>query len=183
MKPVLDFIAPRKGIVAFWASFLVYSVLTWLPPQSLWFDPSAPVFADAFEGAPVPLIYSREIKRETLISYTVVVRSTDDVEPACDAKTGPFLYKPTLEAEGGRRTVSKPVADKALDWWAGESPECMGLPAGTYYVSTTWKLEQPLRAFLPDFLKDVFGWVIPPKYISVQSSPFTIWPAAYEVKG
>lgn len=157
-----------KRHICYVITFLGYCALAAIPGEWLWFDPGAPIFRDAERGQPVTLSYTREIKRNTSIAYTVVVRDAVSLDIVCESQSGPFEYK---KAHG-------PIVDKDLAWWAPGDPRCRALKPGSYWVETQWRIVTPLRAilreFLPDNIATALGWIIPPKAVYRDSPPFTI---------
>jgi len=160
-----------------------------MPATVFLFDPDTPTFHPAVEGEAIGYDYSRTIKADALISYSVVVRQAGNVSPVCGGRGGPFIYRQTLDQSG--HVVSLPSPTNTLGDWAG-NPECETLPAGTYSVSTTWKIERPLRAFLrkpfggeaaPEWvnaLATAVGWLLPSKHVTRTSPAFTVREATDE---
>lgn len=153
--------------VAAGAVFLAYCATVSLPAERYWFDPDPPVFADAPEGASPELVaYARVIHADGPISFAAVVRVVGEGVPACSGSDGPFPY----------HKDSGPVTGKDLDWWTAHAPECLALPPDEYWVRTTWTIHRPMEAFLPTVLDPLLGWVLPPKHVTEDSPPFTIYP-------
>lgn len=140
---------------------MVYLPLCLVPGEWFWFDPGVPVFEDTVQGTSPALTYWRDFKTDGLLSYAVTVREKAAQVPLCDGQTGPFQYH---KNDG-------PVIGKDLNWWMGE--KCI-LEPGAYWTETTWKLSDPLASLLPYPLSDLFGWILPPKYITRISPVFQI---------
>ena len=156
---------------ALWSAFVAYILAAAAPAEMLWFDPDAPVFHQDRVSGGVVYTYAREIKRPTLASYSVVVRRVGEIAPSCDGRGGPNEYEPTRDANGDITKLVAPAND--LGYWAGNE-RCTSLANGEYYVTTVWKLERPLGDLLP-LVSDIIGWVVPPKYITRVSEPFSVF--------
>lgn len=144
----------------------VYLPLTLLPATVAWYNPVVVLFSDTTVGTPPALSFYREIKRDSMIEYSVVVRNADG-EVICDSRGGPFQYK---KQEGA-------VVNKTLTDWAPQDPRCAHLPEGAFRVETTWRVVRPLGDFLPPgILREMFGGVLPPKYVTRVSPVFHVLP-------
>lgn len=144
----------------------VYLPLTLLPATVAWYSPGVVLFSDTTVGTPPALSFYREIKRNSLIEYSVVVRNSDG-EIVCDSRGGPFQYK---KQEGA-------LVDWTLADWAPQDPRCANLPEGAFRVETTWRVVRPLGDFLPPgSLEEVFGGILPPKYVTRVSPVFHVLP-------
>lgn len=156
-----------KRLIAALAFSALYFPLAFAPGELLWFDPQAPVFS--YKDGEVGYQYVREIKRDSLIKFSVVVRTPDVVDPVCAGLGGPFTYKATLDDGGTAALAAKPGT---LGYWAN-NPECDELPPGTYYVETVWTIVRPLGDLLPSG-EETIGWLLPPKNVIRVSPPFTV---------
>lgn len=67
------------------------------------------------------------------------------------------------------------VLGETLGWWVPSDPRCLLLPPGSYEVSTTWQVIDPLTAFLPSWLDEWLGWIVPPKRVTRVSPPFMVY--------
>ena len=142
---------------------LGYIGLSLIPTSALWFDPSTPVFADAEEGTAPAMLYERTIHDEMIIAYVVVARPVGNgTEVFCEGDNGAgFPYKPG----------SGPIVGKDLVWWASGDERCRDLAAGSYEVTTTWTINQPMRSLLPAFLQEtILSSLLPPRIV-VRTSP------------
>ena len=140
----------------------VYLPLCLVPGEWFWFDPGVPVFEDTVQGTSPALTYWRDIKIEGLQTYAALVREKAAQAPVCDGGLpGVFPY----HKDAG------PVVGKDLDWWMGK--KC-NLKPGYYWIETTWTIPAPLASLLPYPLSDLFGWILPPKYITRISPVFQI---------
>ena len=147
-------------------TLFIYLPLTLLPPTVGWYRPGPVVFNDTPVGTVPDVSFYREIVIDSFIYYSVVVRNSEG-EIMCDAIGGPFQY----EAQAGI------LAGKTLADWAPSDPRCRRLPVGEYVASTTWTVIRPLGDYLPEgLLRDVFGGVLPPKYVTRVSPVFHILP-------
>lgn len=147
-------------------TLFIYLPLTLLTPTVEWYRPGQLVFNDAPVGTAPEVSYYQEIVVDSFISYSVVVRNSEG-EIMCDAIGGPFQYK----AQAGI------LAGKTLADWAPSDPRCGRLPVGEYVAETTWTIIRPLGDYLPEgFLRDVFGGILPPKYVTRVSPVFHILP-------
>lgn len=135
-----------------------------LPAESFWYNPGQVVVKDAEQGTAPRVEFNRHIMREARIGYSAAVRLAGEVAPACDGKVGPFTYQPD----------NGPIFKKDLVWWVAGNEACRNLPQGTYWVETCWEVATPARAVLPALLKDLFGWLLPPKHVCRNSAPFEI---------
>lgn len=144
----------------------VYLPLTLLPATLFWYNPGVVLFSDTTVGTPPALSFYREIKRDSMIEYSVVVRDSDG-EVACDSRGGPYQYQ---KQEGA-------VINKTLREWAPQDPRCANLPVGAFRVETTWRIVRPLGDFLPQgMLEEMFGGILPPKYVTRVSPVFHVLP-------
>ena len=147
-------------------TLFVYLPLALLTPIVGWYRPGQPVFSDSTVGTVPEVSYYREIVVDSFISYSVIVRNSED-EIMCDAVGGPFQYKAQVGMLSGKTLVD----------WAPSDPRCTHLPVGEYVVETTWTVTRPLGDYLPEgFLRDVFGGILPPKYVTRVSPVFHILP-------
>lgn len=140
-----------------------------LPAESLWFNPSPPVFGNAVAGESPHLdFYARTIHSAADIRFAAVVREVGEAPWVCAGEDGPFKYQP---AQG-------PVLGKDLGWWTAYDVGCEDLPPGTYWVQTTWTVERPLAALLPDWLHldSLLGGILSAKDTTRDSPAFTITP-------
>lgn len=144
----------------------VYAAAAAVPMETFWFDPGTPVIRDAVVGSDPELVFSRNIKRDALIQYSLLIRSAADNHAACDAVGGPFTY----------RKHSGPLIGKTLGWWGSSDPRCGRLPVGAYYGQVTWTAVAPLGDLLPEFLRGPLGWLLPPKRVSREIMIFNILP-------
>lgn len=144
----------------------VYGAAAAVPMQALWFDPGQPVIRDAVVGTASDLVFSRNIKRDSMIGYVLVIRDAADRDVVCDASGGPFLY---LQGDG-------PLIGKTLGWWGPSDPRCARLPVGAYYGVVTWTAVRPLGDLLPGVLQGPLGWLLPPKSVSRDIMIFNILP-------
>ena len=141
----------------------LYAPLAMMPAEWLWYDPGVPTFGDVVSGNPIPVFFSRDIKRLSLIQYAAVLRQADSGIAVCDGNGGPFPYKPKSGA----------VIDKDLHWWMGG--DCAAtLTPGHYWVETTWTVVRPLGDLLPAPLDQMFGWIIPAKTVTRISPVFNV---------
>jgi hypothetical protein len=154
-----------KHVVALAVLAIPYLVGAMLPAELLWYNPGLVHFQDAKQGTAPVLEFTRNIKRESSISYSVVVRNADGAV-VCEGRGGPFTYK----------IVNGPLIGKDLVWWAAGDGRCGRIPVGSYWSETCWKVETPLAALLPELLKTPFGWLLPPKRICRTSDVFNIVP-------
>ena len=146
---------------------LVYLPLVMIPATAFWYSPGVVLFSDTTLGKSPELSFYREIKRDSFIEYSVVVRD-ENGRVACDASGGPFRYQ---KQEGV-------LVDVTLAEWAPSDPRCRLLPVGSYWVETTWKVVRPLGDFLPTGdLEEMIGGIIPPKYVTRLSPVFHINPS------
>jgi hypothetical protein len=161
----------------------IYIGFAAMPLSWWWYAPGEVFIYDADEGDVPALRFSRDIYRQTVMQYSVIIRGRDGLS-ACESHSGLFPYQ---ERHG-------PIVGRDLEWWA---PGCGTLPAGAYTMSTTWTAPQPLAALLPKpapvdpeatpdiwtrvgnsvkiGLRDGVGWLLPPKRVTRESS-FVIRP-------
>jgi len=144
--------------------FVPYLTLAALPTSAFWYDPGEVRIIDTAQGSAPKVEFFRHIKRPTSISYSTVTRNERN-DIVCEGRGGPFTYKP------GRGILS----GKDLVWWSAGDERCGNLPVGHYWPETCWTVVAPTRALLPDFLKDAFGWLLPPKRVCRVSQPFEIY--------
>ena len=140
-----------------------YLIAASLPASVFWYEPGEVYILDADSGSAPAIKFTRNIKREAGISYAVVVRNIGG-ETSCEGRGGPFTYKP----------MHGPLIGKDLVWWASGDQRCARLPVGTYWGETCWSIVAPMRDLLPGPLKDVFGWILPPKHVCRVTLPFTV---------
>ena len=146
-----------KGDLIFGAFMLVYVILTAIPGEWFWFDPTEPVIADSRVGEDPHVTYLRDIKAKAGIRYSVILRTGPEATAACIDAAGPFNYLPKR---------SGPL-DMALTEWTTD-PRCHDLPVGVYYGQVTWTIINPYRDLLPEWLRPILGGVasiIPPKEV------------------
>lgn len=149
--------------------FALYVLGEILPAECFWFNPEAPVFSNAYAGeTPALDFYARKIQRGSSIRFAAVVREVGEAPWVCTGEDGPFPYEP---AEG-------PVVGKDLGWWTAYADDCEQLPAGSYWVQTTWTVERPMAALLPDYLHldGLLGGLLSDKEVTRNSPAFTIYP-------
>lgn len=154
------------------AAMTIWGALEWLPAESLWFDPEVPVFSDVAQGEVPKLSYSRVIKRDSWISYHVILSEVGVSFPVCDPDSPKIQYR-------ANRSGSAVGGD--LNRWLGDRRRCEAdhLAPGTYQVETTWTVHYPLQALLPKAWQDHIGalrYLVSPKRITRQSPPFTVRP-------
>ena len=142
---------PRM-IDAFSILALAWAFLAILPVEALWYRPGTPVVADTTAGKVPGVAFERKILRNVRMSYSVVIRSLDDMRPICDPRQGPFTY---------RKDATPPDAPD-LVWWTGADPRCWPQEPGSYLMETCWTVAAP------------FGGVVPPKTTCRQSPPFRV---------
>lgn len=140
-----------------------YLIGAGLPASSFWYHPGEVRILDADYGTAPEIEFFREIKRKSKISYSVTVRDQHSFT-ACEGRGGPFTYEPQVG----------PLTGRDLVWWTAGDTRCANLPRGDYWAETTWKVETPLAALLPAFLKGAFGWLLPPKTVTRFSPHFKI---------
>lgn len=109
-------------------------------PASYWYDVGATDIPDAPHGEPVKILFTGGPLREFRGSYTVTMRRFETGEIACEARGGPFPYKP-----GSKRP--NPLT---MEWWAPSDNRCHRPPVGTYIVTTCWEVEGPMGGLVPD---------------------------------
>lgn len=151
------------AIIAFAA---VYAAAAAVPMETLWFAPGEPIIKDTVEGSDPELVFSRDIKRDAMIRYSVIIRNAEDKDVVCEWNGGPFRYL----AQSG------PLIGKTLGWWAPGDPRCARLPVGVYYGQVEWTAVRPLGDLLPVFLRGPFGWLLPPKSVTREIMIFNILP-------
>lgn len=111
------------------------------------------VSPDPAQQGDIRLIYNGGPKIAFTGKYSVVVRTFDGDEVVCDATSAPFPYKPGS-------TRPDPLG---MGWWAPSDPRCAGLPAGVYYIETTWTVvDRGWWGMLPNVSK------------TIASPPFTV---------
>lgn len=133
------------------ALVLAYAGLT-AAPATWWFDPGVPIVADSTTEAAPEIGFTRTIRRDTLMSYQVVIRRADGLATVCDPSAGPFTY----------RRAAKLPAHVDLVWWTGGDSRCWPRQPGTYVMETCWTVEKP------------FAGLLPPKTVCRASPPFRI---------
>ena len=151
------------AIIAFASAYLAAAAV---PMETLWFAPGEPIFKDTVVGGDPELVFSRDIRRDAMIRYSVIIRNAEDKEVVCEWNGGPFKY---LEQSG-------PLIGKTLGWWAPGDNRCAHLPVGTYYGQVEWTAVRPLGDLLPGFLKSPLGWLLPPKSVTREIMVFNILP-------
>lgn len=110
-----------------------------LLPASIWYKAGTLGFSSAREGEPIFIFYQGGPVRPFMGSYTVTMRDFKTGAIACEARGGPFNYKP-----GTPRP--EPLT---MDWWAPGDERCWSPPAGTYAVETCWSIWSAIFGFLP----------------------------------
>lgn len=133
---------------------LIYLAGAAVPLSTFWYEPGIVVISDTVEGIPPKVEFWRHIKRPTMISFTVAVRRNDDAAPVCEGYGPAKLYRPAMGV----------LPQRDLEWWVGND-SCNNLPSGSYWAQTCWTAPTPLRALLPEVLKEPFGWLLPPKNV------------------
>lgn len=121
-------------------------------PATWWFSPGTPYVADSDTETPPKVGFAREIRRDALMTYQVVIRTTEGLTAVCDPASQAFTY---------RRGAELP-SDIDLVWWTGGDDRCWPREAGTYLMETCWTVEQPF-----------FG-LVRPKTVCRESPPFHI---------
>ena len=149
---------------AFMIFAAIYGLASAVPLSWFWFDPGQPTFKDAVAGGDPELVFSRQIKRNALMHYSVIIRDAADDDIDCEGTGGPFEY----------RKNQGPLIGKTLGWWVPSDPRCSRLPVGAYYGSVTWTAVRPLADLLPEVLQGPLGWILPPKTVSRDIPLFNI---------
>lgn len=131
---------------------LAWTALPNLISTSIWFKPGDTIVTSIKFGEHPMVTYDREIMRNTLISYSVVVRDLRSNSLKCEAKSEPFLY------------IKNPHRIKTyrMDEWAPHDKRCWELKPGDYIMHTCWTLRNL-----------VFGWV-GDKIVCRHSNPFKV---------
>lgn len=107
--------------------------ISYLVPTSLHMSVESVYVYDTPYGKEPELAVVREIKRDFLGSYSVIVRRADTLVVACDGSAGPFTYRAGAALP---ETVF-------LEWWLGEP---CNLDPGRYTMQTVWQIDRwPLR--------------------------------------
>lgn len=107
--------------------------VSYLVPASLHMSVESVYVYDTPYGKAPELVVVREINRDFLGSYSVVVRRAETLEIVCDGSAGPFQYRAGAALP---ETVF-------LDWWVGEP---CNLDSGRYTMQTIWQIDRwPLR--------------------------------------
>lgn len=140
---------------AFFAAVVAWGVCTMIPVEAFWFKPGALLVSDAPVGSVPKVGFDRDIKRNVVMSYSVSVRAVDTLETVCESTSEPFLYR-------ARASLPESVD---LEWWA---PGCGTLPAGEYFIATTWTATERWWGLLPD------------RSVTLDSNVFRIEPSAVQ---
>ena len=126
--------------VIFWlmCAWLTFFVFANLWPASAWLDVERVSVSPALAGQPVPMLATRNIKRDFVGSWRVTVRRW---EPQ-----GWVVY---CNAGGSNNYSAQAVlpAKLTLDWWT--NGQCPLLTEGRYTITTSWQI-QPSLPFIPD---------------------------------
>lgn len=142
---------------------LPYLAFASIPPSVFWYEPGEVRIHDAPQGTAPAIEFFRDIKRPSIIGYSTVTRDSHN-DVACEGSGGPFTYQ---ESRGV-------LSGKDLVWWSDNDPRCGNLPVGSYWTETCWTVVSPARSLLPSALKDIFGWLLPPKRVCRTTLPFEI---------
>lgn len=147
--------ATYRLLVASAIFLATYLVAILIPLEWFWFDPGTPVVGDAHVGDAPAVGFTREIKRDTAMSYSVVVRRVRGLQIVCEAQSGVFTY----------RTTSTLPDDIDMAWWAPGDARCVEglLPPGEFVMETCWTAPNPFV-------------VLPPKTACRTSNVFSILP-------
>lgn len=99
-------------------------------PTSWWFEPGLVLVQDTYVDEDAEIDFTREIHRDFLGSYSVVVRYAHNREVHCEAESGAFPYE----------MASSLPHDLDLKWWANSDPDCHApnLPPSNYVAVTCW---------------------------------------------
>lgn len=131
--------------------FIGWIGLSALPLSLFWFDPGPVVIQDAKEGESPKIGFSRDIKRNVVMQYSVVIRDAN-LAVYCEDRSAPIEY----------RSDSQLPEDLDLAWWAFGTEACHRPPVGSYIVTTCWTATGRLLGLLRD------------KTVCVQSNVFKI---------
>ena len=118
----------------------LWAGLSLLPVDTFWFDPGPVIVQDAFEGDSPALGFTRDIKRDTTMRYSVVMRDAN-LAIVCEDRSETFTY---------RTDATFPADGVDLEWWAPGNMRCHRPPPGTYILETCWTATDRLFGLLWD---------------------------------
>lgn len=143
-----------RGQILLTVLMVLYLLGAAVPLSWFWFAPGNLIIANAQQGASPVLTFDRVIHQETVMRYTVIVRSVEGNRAVAEVRSTPFPYLPTAKLPLGD--------DLDLAWWCAGDVKCVNLVPGSYYVQTCWEQTEWI-------------WrIFPPKSICVTSNVFTI---------
>lgn len=123
----------RRIEVSLWFAMLSWLVLTaW--PASFWYDPGTLFIEDRGSDDPFHLVYTGQVRRGFIGSYSVVMRSASDNGVVAEDRSNAFPYR-----VGAKRP--DPIT---IQWWApGDYGRMMDAGPGLYYLETCWTIHRP----------------------------------------
>ena len=123
----------------FWLGFMLLYLVAALWPASFWYEPGRMAISDSTVGQPVEILYQGGANRDFIGGYTVVMRDFETQGIVCEARGGPFPYRPE----------SKRPVPLTMEWWAPSDRRCHRPPVGDYLTETCWKISGLLWGIIP----------------------------------